>query len=150
MESKSIQEKLNEYGFSDILAPDRFDGAFIGLSHNGKAVYDEELVDFDKETDDFFKSDSCILMKRCGYKDLDPGVLVIGNADEADALNTAIIGITSDGRAVYDYDNLIYAFADFNNWSYDEAIEWYEFNTLRSLPYFPNHPYVVTNIEYML
>lgn len=54
---------------------------------------------------------------------------------EPEFLDNAIIGTTTDGRVVYDYYLLADAFVKYDNMSYEDAIEWIEFNTLRSLPY---------------
>jgi hypothetical protein len=148
MEEKTLQEKLVDAGYGYVYAPKELDNAFIGLNHDYIAVYDEELV-----SDEYIPKENdgkIIFITRCKPEALDSDVLVIGEGDEAKALNAAIIGVSNDGRAVYDFDQLIEAFMSFNDWTYDEAVDWYEVNTLRSLPYYANHPYVVTNIDYML
>lgn len=47
----------------------------------------------------------------------------------------ALIGVTEDGRAVYDYEKMIQRLMDTEGWSCEEAMEWIDYNTLRSLPY---------------
>lgn len=47
----------------------------------------------------------------------------------------ALIGVTEDGRAVYDYDKMITWLMEEENWSYEDASDWVNYNTLRSLPY---------------
>lgn len=47
----------------------------------------------------------------------------------------ALIGVSEDGRAIYDYYKMIDWLMDEEGWSEIEAIEWVEFNTLRALPY---------------
>lgn len=47
----------------------------------------------------------------------------------------AIIGVTHDGRIVYDYDKMIEYLMDKENWSDIDAIEWIEYNVIRSIPY---------------
>lgn len=47
----------------------------------------------------------------------------------------ALIGVTEDGRAVYDYEKMIQWLMDTEGWSCEEAMEWIDYNTLRSLPY---------------
>ena len=47
----------------------------------------------------------------------------------------ALIGVTEDGRAVYDYEKMIQWLMDTEGWSCEEAMEWIYYNTLRSLPY---------------
>lgn len=54
---------------------------------------------------------------------------------EGDEFANGFIGLSTDNRAVYAYDKLIDSLSRSNNWSTDEAIEWLEYNTIRSLPY---------------
>lgn len=49
--------------------------------------------------------------------------------------DNAIIGITTDGRVVYDYDKMIEELMQDEEWSYEEAAEWIDYNTIRALPY---------------
>ena len=55
----------------------------------------------------------------------------------------AIIGITDSEQLIYDYDLMIAAAMEEENWEAEEAIEWIDFNTLRSIPYIGQyHPIV--------
>lgn len=72
------------------------------------------------------------------------------------SFDSAIIGVTHDNRAVYDYDEMIDSLAkeymaegETTEEAVTMAIEWIEFNTLRSLPYVSNGPVVVFNTEDM-
>ena len=47
----------------------------------------------------------------------------------------AFIGVTSDNRAVYDYDLMAKWLTTHTEMNEDEAIEWIDYNTIRSLPY---------------
>lgn len=58
-------------------------------------------------------------------------VVVFDNLDYDDAL----IGVTIDNRAVYDYDLMIKYLMDTQGWDETESIEWIEYNSIRSLPY---------------
>ena len=49
--------------------------------------------------------------------------------------DNSIVGVTTDNRVVYDYDKMILELMEDEEWSYDDAIEWIEYNTIRSLPY---------------
>ena len=51
------------------------------------------------------------------------------------AFDHAIIGVTIDGRVVYDYHIMIMELANDENLSGEEATDWVEYNTIRSLPY---------------
>ena len=50
--------------------------------------------------------------------------------------DTALIGVTDDNRAVYDFNKMIEWLVETQNWTSEEAIEWIEGNTIRALPYF--------------
>lgn len=62
-----------------------------------------------------------------GYED----VMVLSNYSYDDAL----IGVTEDNRAVYDFDLMVEWLMQHEGFSYEEAVEWIEYNTLRALPY---------------
>ena len=47
----------------------------------------------------------------------------------------ALIGVSEDGRAIYDFDKMVDWLIEKYGWSDIESIEWIEFNTLRALPY---------------
>jgi hypothetical protein len=47
----------------------------------------------------------------------------------------ALIGVSEDGRAIYDFDKMVDWLIKKYGWSDIESIEWIEFNTLRALPY---------------
>ena len=47
----------------------------------------------------------------------------------------ALIGVTEDGRAIYDYEKMIKWLMEEEEWSETDAIEWIDYNTLRAIPY---------------
>lgn len=51
------------------------------------------------------------------------------------AYDKSIIGLTADMRAVYDYDKMIQEYMADNDCGMEDAIEWIDYNTLRSIPY---------------
>ena len=51
------------------------------------------------------------------------------------SFDDSIVGVTEDKRVVYDYDLMVREFAKDSNVSWAEAIEFIEYNTIRSLPY---------------
>lgn len=60
----------------------------------------------------------------------------------------AIIGVTTDGRVVYDYDKMLEELAKDEEWTYEEAMEWIDYNTIRALPYAgPNGPIIMYSIQ---
>ncbi len=82
------------------------------------------------------------LITDLGYED----VRVFDDYDYADAF----IGMSDDGRAVYSYDKMIEWLMYKENWTYEEAVEWIDYNTMRALPYYPDGPIVVYDVpEYM-
>ena len=60
----------------------------------------------------------------------------------------ALIGVSEDGRAIYDYDKMVAWLMEEEGWSSDEAIEWIEYNTIRALPYAgPKAPIFMYSLE---
>ena len=51
------------------------------------------------------------------------------------AYDNSIIGVSLDGRVIYCFDMMVQELMMEENISEEEAIEWIEYNTLRSLPY---------------
>lgn len=47
----------------------------------------------------------------------------------------ALIGVSEDGRAIYDYDKMVEWLVEKENFSTEEAVEWIDYNTLRAIPY---------------
>lgn len=62
-----------------------------------------------------------------GYED----VIILSNYSYDDAL----IGISEDGRAIYDYYKMVEWLMREENFTEEEAIDWIDFNTIRALPY---------------
>ena len=63
-----------------------------------------------------------------------------------DSYDSALIAVTDDNRAVYDYDKMIEYLCDRHGWTPEEAMEWIEYNTLRALPYFGEEAPVVIHM----
>ena len=61
-----------------------------------------------------------------GFED----VIVFDQCSYADAL----IGVTEDGRAVYDYNKMIAWLVEHDGMTEEEAEEWIAYNTLGALP----------------
>lgn len=49
------------------------------------------------------------------------------------AYDNSIIGVTSDGRVVYDFDLMVAELMKDENWTEYEAVEWIEYNTIWAL-----------------
>ena len=67
-----------------------------------------------------------ILMDQ-GFEDF----IIFENSD----YDSAIIGITEDNQVVYDYDKMIEYLIQEDDMSYEEAVDFISYNTIRSLPY---------------
>jgi hypothetical protein len=62
-----------------------------------------------------------------GYED----AVVFENPD----FDAAIIGVTTEGCAVYDYDQMVSSLVEEDDMEELEAMEFIDYNTLRALPY---------------
>lgn len=62
-----------------------------------------------------------------------------------ESYDNSIIGITLDGRIIYDYDLMVEELMQDDDCSMDEAIDWIEYNTLRAIPYMGNKAPVIVN-----
>ena len=61
--------------------------------------------------------------------------------------DSSIVGVTTDGRVVYDYDKMVEELMTEEGWSYEDAAEWIDYNTIRSIPYAgPNAPIIMYSI----
>ena len=75
-----------------------------------------------------------------GYED----VIVFENYSYDDAL----VGVTSDSRAVYDYDKMVKWLVEKKGFSTMGAIEWIDYNTIRALPYYGDRvPVVIYRLD---
>ena len=54
---------------------------------------------------------------------------------EGDEFAGGAVGISQDNHVVYDCEKLIESLMDYNSWTFEEAVEWINYNTLRALPY---------------
>ena len=52
-----------------------------------------------------------------------------------DSYDDALIGVSEDGRAIYDFDLMVEWLMNQDGMDEEDAIEWIEYNTIRSLPY---------------
>lgn len=63
------------------------------------------------------------------------------------SFDKAIIGVSHDNRLIYSYELMIEDYMEQFNCSVEEAIDWIEFNTIRSLPYYENSPIIMMEID---
>ena len=54
---------------------------------------------------------------------------------ENPSFDNSIIGISDDGRVVYNFNEMVKELMENENMSESEAIEFIEYNTLRAIPY---------------
>lgn len=59
----------------------------------------------------------------------------------------AIVGVTEEGRVVYDFDKMVKVLVDRDGMEEMEAIEFIEYNSIRALPYVENAPVVMTQLR---
>lgn len=59
----------------------------------------------------------------------------------------ALVGVTEDGRAVYDFDKMVAWLVETEGFTAEQAVEWVEYNTIRALPYAgPDAPIVMYSL----
>lgn len=73
--------------------------------------------------------------------ELPPDSIVLDNC----SYDNSIIGITFDGRVIYDFDLMVQEYMNDVGCSPGEAIEWIEYNTLRALLYMGSKAPLVVN-----
>lgn len=66
-------------------------------------------------------------LQAAGYED----VVILENYSYDDAL----VGVTEDGRAVYDFERMVHWLVETEGMDELEAVEWIEYNTIRALSY---------------
>lgn len=63
------------------------------------------------------------------------------------SFDDALIGVTTDERAVYDYDLMLYWLMETEKFTFEEAIEWLD-STIRFLPYSGDYgPIIMYKLE---
>ena len=75
-------------------------------------------------------------------KDNETTFILLGNPPEC---VDAILGITytNPPRLVYSREKYLEGLMRANKWSWDEAVEWFEYNTVRGLDYVTDGPILV-------
>jgi hypothetical protein len=63
--------------------------------------------------------------------ELDEDAIVFDNPP----FDNSIIGVATDGNVVYDYDKMVEELMRDENMSEQDAVDWIEYNTIRSIPY---------------
>lgn len=57
----------------------------------------------------------------------------------------AVVGFSSDGALIYDYDLMVELIMINDKMSYEDAVEWIEVNTIPTLPYMGKKRPVIMN-----
>lgn len=71
-------------------------------------------------------------------------VMVLTNYSYDDAF----LGISHDGRAVYDYYKMVTWLVETQGFSEPDAVEWIDYNTIRALPYMgPAAPIILYPVQ---
>ena len=67
------------------------------------------------------------------------------------AFDNSIVGISTEGRAIYNLDKMIEEFMKDNNCTCEEAIDYIQYNTIRAAEYYSDGPIIiVATIENIL
>lgn len=60
----------------------------------------------------------------------------------------AIVGVTTNNQAVYSFKKMVQWLMETEKFTQEEAIEWIEYNTIRSLPHYsPEAPIIMYDLE---
>ena len=73
-----------------------------------------------------------------GYED----VVIFDNP----SYDNALVGVSEDNRAIYDYDKMVVWLAVTWGISREEAVEFIEYKTIRALPYKEDAPIILYRI----
>ena len=73
--------------------------------------------------------------------DPEEGVVIFENPD----FSTAFVGVTTDNRAVYDLELMVEDLMHKERMTEEDAREFIDYNTLRSLAYVDNGPIVIAH-----
>lgn len=69
---------------------------------------------------------------------------------ENPSYSSAVSGISNDGRVIYDYELMVEYLMMNDEMTYEDAVEFIEYNTIRALPYFGDKsPIVMTGFDYL-
>lgn len=65
-----------------------------------------------------------------------------------DGLDDAIIGVSTSNNIIYGFDKIIQILMDRDGMTYEEAVEYFDYNIDRVLPYMvEGFPVIIKNIE---
>ena len=58
----------------------------------------------------------------------------------------ALIGVSSNDRAIYSYDKMVKSAMQQEGWTEEEARDWIDYNIIRSLSYIENGPIILYSL----
>lgn len=68
---------------------------------------------------------------------------------EPEHYDDGIVGVTDEGNVVYSYEKLAEALMEHDGMTHEEAVEWLDYNTVRSVPYMGEFkPIIIYDIEW--
>ena len=74
---------------------------------------------------------------------------LLGDTDREDYY-PAIIGLAKDkSHIAYSRERLVECYMKSNDWTYDEAEEWIEYNVERALPYYLNRAPAILEVDHI-
>lgn len=151
---KTLKECLIDEGLIDdgVFIPEALEKGFVGIAETdwyyGRPIYDlSKLNDVEiPETPEGMKEP---IFFTPGFNENEVEDVIV--FDPQDELNKAIVGITDQNQAVYEYDKLLEAMMEAEGWDEEEAADWISYNTLRDYSYRERGPIVYngTLMEYI-
>ena len=76
-----------------------------------------------------------------GYVLEDEDILLVDD----DAYYDSLVGVTDEGRAVYDKDVMVEEYSKHYSCSPEEALEYIDYNIIRALPYYYERAPIIFN-----
>lgn len=73
-----------------------------------------------------------------GYEDL--------SVFENPSYDGCIVGISTDNQIIYSLSQMVEWFCKENNCSFDESLEYIDYNTIRTIPYMENPPVIINDL----
>lgn len=73
-----------------------------------------------------------------GYEDL--------SVFENPSYDGCIVGISTNNQIIYSLSQMVEWFCKENNCSFDESLEYIDYNTIRTIPYMENPPVIIDDL----
>lgn len=68
---------------------------------------------------------------------------------EPEYYDDGIVGVTDEGNVVYSYEKLAGALMEHDGMTHEEAVEWLDYNTVRTVPFMGKFkPIIIYDIEW--